>query len=68
MVASLSQCKEMASIGCGHNFMSNNIFLSHFASFPNVANAINSYSIVECEIHVCFFDAQEIAPPPKENT
>jgi len=48
--------------------MSNNIFLSHFASFPATTNAINSYSIVECEIHVYFFDAQEMAHPPMVNT
>ena len=30
-VASLSQYTEMTSIGYGHNSMSNNIFLSHFA-------------------------------------
>jgi hypothetical protein len=68
MVALLSQCKEMASIGCCYNFMSNNIFLSHFANLPVVANAINFDSNVECEIHVCFFDAQEIVPPPRVNT
>jgi hypothetical protein len=48
--------------------MSNNIFLSHSASFPAAANAINSDSIVECEIHVCFFEAQQMAPPPRVNT
>ncbi|XP_039121081.1 receptor-like protein 38 [Dioscorea cayenensis subsp. rotundata] len=28
------------------------------------ANAINSDAMVEAAIHVCFFDTQEIAPPP----
>jgi hypothetical protein len=58
----------MADIGCGHKFMSNDIFLSHSAYFLATVNAINSNSIVEYEIHVCFFDAQEMAPPPRVNT
>jgi hypothetical protein len=58
----------MAGLSCGHKFMSNNIFLSHSASFPATANAINSDSIVECEIDVCFFVAQEMTPPPRVNT
>ena len=64
IVASLSQCKEMADIGCGHNSISNNKFLSDSASLPAAANATNSDSIVEWVIHVCFFEAHEIAPPP----
>ncbi|KAM2278068.1 hypothetical protein ACFXTI_036309 [Malus domestica] len=52
----------MDGIGCGHNSISNNKFLIHSASLPAPANAINSDSIVECAIHVCFFEAQEIAP------
>jgi hypothetical protein len=58
----------MADIGCGHKFMSNNIFISHSAYFHAATNAINSDSIVECEIHVCFFDAQEMTHPPRVNT
>ena len=55
----------MTGIGYGHNSMSNNIFLSHFASLPAATKAINSDSMVEWEIHVCLFDAQEMAPPTK---
>ena len=67
MVASLSLNTEMVSIGCDHNSMPNNIFLSHSASLLADANTINSDSMVECEIHVCFFDAQEMTPPPRVN-
>ena len=42
--------------------------LSHFASFPITAKAINSVSMVECDIQVCFLDPQETAPPPSVNT
>ena len=57
----------MASIGYGHNSISNNIFLNHSASLPAAAKAINSDSMVEWEIHVCFFDAQEMTPPLRVN-
>jgi hypothetical protein len=40
MVASLSQCKEMVGIGCGYNFIYNNIFISPFVSFPTVNGII----------------------------
>ena len=66
-MASLLQYTEMADIGCGHNSMSNNIFLSHSTSLPTIAKARNSNSMVECEIHICFFYAQEITPPPRVN-
>ena len=46
-VASLSQYTEMASIGYGHNSISNNIFLNHSASLSAAAKAINSDSMVE---------------------
>ena len=46
-VASLSQYTEMAGISCGHNSMSNNIFLSHSASLFVVVKAINSDSMIE---------------------
>ena len=49
-------------------FMSNKTFLSHFANFLVIPDAINSDSNVECEIHVCFFDTQEMVPPPRVNT
>ena len=58
----------MVDIGCGHNFISNNKFISHFASLPAAAKAINSDSIVECEIHICFLEAHETAPPPRVKT
>ena len=66
-VASLSQYIEMVGIGCGHNSMSNKIFLSHSASLLAAAKVINSDSMVEWEIHVCFFYAQKMASPPKVN-
>ena len=42
--------------------------LSHLAYFPIAAKAINSASMVECDIQVCFLDPQETAPPPSVNT
>lgn len=58
----------MAGIGYGHNFTSNNKFRNHSASLPVAAKAINSDSIVECEIHVCFLVGHEMALPPRVNT
>ncbi|GJZ17477.1 hypothetical protein Tco_0553600 [Tanacetum coccineum] len=45
--------------------MSNNKFLSHSASLHTAASAKNSASMVECVIHVCFFEPQETAPSPR---
>ena len=42
--------------------------LSPSASFPVVTKVINSISMVECDIQVCFLDPQETAPPPSVNT
>ncbi|MED6163478.1 hypothetical protein PIB30_080298 [Stylosanthes scabra] len=55
---------EMAVVCCGHSIISYNKFLSHSASLPAADKATNSASIIECEIHVCFFEVQLIAPPP----
>ena len=42
--------------------------LSHSASFPVATKAINSTTMIECDIQVCFLDPQEIAPLPSVNT
>ena len=64
MIDSLSQKIEMDVVYCGHSFISYNKFLNHSASLPAADKATNSASIVECVIHVCFFEAQLIASPP----
>jgi len=66
-MVSLSLYTEMVVIGCGHNFMSNNIFLSYCASLPTTTKAINFDSMVEWKIQVCILDAYEISPPPRVN-
>lgn len=40
-------------------------FLHHSASLLAAPSAINYVSMVECDMHVCFFEAQEIAPLPR---
>jgi len=62
-VASLSQYKEIINIDYGHTLISNNIFLSHYASLPVIAITINSNFMVEWDMHVCFLDARDIASP-----
>ena len=42
--------------------------LNHSASCPAKARATNSDSMVECVIHVCCLDFQEIAPSASVNT
>ena len=42
--------------------------LNHSAYFFVVAKVINSTSMVECDIQVCFLDPQETVPPPSVNT
>nr|GEY65002.1 retrotransposon protein, putative, Ty1-copia subclass [Tanacetum cinerariifolium] len=55
-------------VGLDHNGISRIMFLNHSASLPAATKAINSYSIVELVMQVCFLDAQEISPPPSRNT
>nr|XP_029150129.1 17.8 kDa class I heat shock protein-like [Arachis hypogaea] len=43
---------------CGHSFIPYNKFLSHSASLAVADKAINSTSIVECEMHTYFFEGQ----------
>ncbi len=47
----------------GHKSISNSKFLSHLACFLAATNAINLDSIMECEIQVYFFEAQETPAP-----
>ena len=42
--------------------------LSYSAFFPVAAKAMNSDSMVECMMHVCFLEPQETTPPPSVNT
>ncbi|KAA0058519.1 putative RING-H2 finger protein ATL71 [Cucumis melo var. makuwa] len=51
-----------------YNGTSPSRFLIHSASYPANSNAINSDSIVDLAIQVCFADFQDIAPPPSKNT
>ena len=61
----LSQWINIGGIGFFQSGISYNKSLSQFASSLAEANAINSVSIVELAIIVCFLDFQQIAPLPK---
>ncbi|KAK9109413.1 hypothetical protein Sjap_017473 [Stephania japonica] len=52
--------------GFGQNRISSRKFRSHYASSAVLSKATNFNSIVECAIHVCLVDFQEIAAPPNE--
>ena len=52
------------AIGLGQNGTSSMKFRSHSASSPALFKAMNSDTIVERAIHVCFDDLQDIVPPP----
>ena len=55
-VAWLSQCIEIDDKFLEVNEISKRRSFSHSASFPVAAKAMNSDSIVECVMQVCFFD------------
>ena len=58
----------MADIGLFHKRMSVNRFFSYSASSPAKAIPMISKSIVDRDIHVCFFYFQESVALPKVNT
>ena len=57
----------MVGIGCDYYSTSNILFLIHLVSLPIGANAINSYSTIAIEMHICLFDANEMTPLPGVN-
>ena len=61
-MAVLSQWINIGGIGFYQSGISYNKSLSQFASSLAEANAINSASIVELAIIVCFLDFQQIVP------
>ena len=63
-----SQWRESGEACLPHKGISAKRFLSHWASYPANSRAMNSYSMVECAIQVCFEDFHEIAPAPKVST
>ena len=52
----------------GHLGISSRKWNSHSTSSPHLSSAINSYSIVDLAITVCFEDFHEIVAPPNVNT
>lgn len=54
----------MAGINLLHRGISVNRFLSHFASSPANTMVIISESIVDRDIHDCFFDFHEMVALP----
>ncbi|KAK9133988.1 hypothetical protein Scep_013516 [Stephania cephalantha] len=57
--AILSQCMHIAVTGFGQQGISSKKFLSH-SNFFCLVKAMNSDSMVDRAIHVCFVDFQEI--------
>ena len=52
----------------GHLGMSSRKWCSHFVSSPHLSSDINSDSIVDMEITVCFEDFHDTTTPPNVNT
>ena len=50
------------------NFLQQNKFVTVYHISCSLSNAINSYSIVELAITVCFEDFHETVAPPSVNT
>ncbi|GKA73267.1 hypothetical protein Tco_0779483 [Tanacetum coccineum] len=65
-ITAVSQRIEIDAI-LDHNGFSRIKFLNHSTFLSVAAKAINSDSIIELVMQVCFLDAQEIAPPPSRN-
>ena len=65
----LSQCMHIGGTGFSHLGISYRKWRSHSASSPHLSRAINSYSIVDLAITVCFEDFHETtAASPNVNT
>ena len=65
----LSQCMHIGGTSLGHLGISSKKWRNHLASSPHMSStAINSDSIVDLEITVCFEDFRETAPSPNINT
>ena len=63
----LSQWIEITETGLGQPGISSKKFHSHSASSPLLSSAINSDSMVDPTIIVCFQDVHDIDPPPSVN-
>ena len=59
---------KITGIGFGHIGISSKKFRIHYASSPALPKAINSYSIVDLAMQVCFEDFQDTAALPSVNT
>ena len=60
----LSQCMQVAGTGFDHLEISFTKWRSHLASSAALSSAMNSDSIVDLAIQVCFEDFHEIAALP----
>ena len=59
---------QIAGTGFDHIGMSSKKLRNHYASSPALSKAMNSDSIVDRAIHVCFVDFQETTAPPRVKT
>ena len=59
---------QIAGTGFGHIRMSSKKWRTHYAYSPALSKAMNSDSIVDRAIHVCFVDFQETTVPPRVKT
>ena len=56
------------STGFGHLGLSSRKWCSYSASSPHLSSAINSYSIVDLVITICFEDFHDTTAPPNVKT
>lgn len=68
MVACESQYREICIDACPHDGTFHSKVLSHFASCLTSSRAMNSNSMVDFAMQVCFVDFHEIARPSSKDT
>ena len=64
----MSQCMHIGGTDFGHLGMSSRKWRSHSASSSHLSSAINSDSIVDLAITVCFEDFHDTIAIPNVNT
>ena len=64
----LSQCMHIGGTGFGHLGISSRKWCSHSTFSPHLSSAINSDSIVDLAITVCFEDFHDTIAPLSVNT
>ena len=58
---------HIGGIGFGHLGISSRKWHSHLASSPHLSRVINSNSIVDLVVTICFEDFYETVAPPNVN-